>query len=553
MNVKHNHRRAEDKALTRRDLLRAGLRGTVGMAGAAMLIRHAVPWSGPTLAHAADQPRSGGTLTMWTQGDPPNFDLHQNSTFMVNWAMAPCYNQIVQFDPLDPSKIVPDLAERWEMAPDGKSYTFFLHKGVKFHDGKLLTSADVKVSLDRIREPPSGVVSPRAGAFAAVEDIQTPDEFTVVIRLSRPNPSLLDNLAQGWMAIYPKHVLEKEGDMKKAVVGTGPFKLKRYTRGVSIELEKNPDYFVKGRPYLDGITLYIIPDFGTAYAAFRTKRLLYMSFQQESTAHQAQAELAQRIVIQKVPALSMRPVLNFNTKRKPWDDIRVREAVSLALDRQAAIKVITDGEGTIGGFMPPGGKWALPPEELQKIPGYGPNKEADLQRAKQLLAEAGLPDGFKTTLLTRMGSQFERVSVFLKNELAKIGIDGVLDVKETAAAYDILNNRSFDLAPWTTGTSLDDPDSIFGEHYICEAVRNYAQLCLPEVDALYDKQSQALDPAERLRLVHEMERKALLGFGRLISHWRMNMLGHWPEVRNYKIHSSIYNNQRFQDVWIAKA
>src|SRR5690606_514151 len=99
------------------------------------------------------------------------------------------------------------------------------------------------------------------------------------------------------------------------------------------------------RPYLDGITLYIIPDFGTAYAAFRTKRLLYMSFQQESTAHQAQAELAKRIVIQKVPALSMRPVLNFNTTRKPWDDIRVREAVSLVLDRNAAIKVITDGEG----------------------------------------------------------------------------------------------------------------------------------------------------------------------------------------------------------------
>src|SRR5690606_17768993 len=143
------------------------------------------------------------------------------------------------------------------------------------------------------------IVSPRAEAFAAVEEIQTLDEFTVIMRLSRPNPSLLDNLAQGWMAIYPKHVLDKEGDMKKVVVGTGPFKLKRYTRGVSIELEKNPDYFVKDRPYLDGITLYIIPDFGTAYAAFRTKRLLYMSFQQESTAHQAQAELAKRIVIQK--------------------------------------------------------------------------------------------------------------------------------------------------------------------------------------------------------------------------------------------------------------
>jgi peptide/nickel transport system substrate-binding protein len=417
----------------------------------------------------------------------------------------------------------------------------------------VLTSADVKVSLDRVREPPQGIVSPRAEAFGAMEAIETPNEFTVTIRLSQPNPSLLDNLAQGWMAIYPKHVLDKEGDMKKVVVGTGPFKLKKYTRGVSIELEKNRDYFVKGRPYLDGITLFIVPDFGTAYAAFRTRRLLFMDFQQESTGHQAEAELAKQVVINKVPQLAMRPVLNLNTKRKPWDDIRIREALSLAIDRQAAIRVITDNEGTIGGFMPPGGKWALPPEELQKIPGYGPNKQADLDRARKLLAEAGYGEGLKTTLLTRMGSQYERISVFLKGEMAKIGIDATLDVKESAAAYDVLNSRSFDVAPWATGASLDDPDAIFGEHYICEGVRNYAQLCLPEVDALFTQQSQTLDPEQRRVLVHEMERKAMLGFGRIISHWRARIVGYWPEVKNYRVHSSIYNNQRFQDVWLAKS
>jgi len=508
---------------------------------------------GPLPAYAAEQPKPAGTLTLWTQGDPPNFDLHQTSTFMTNWAMAPCYNQLIQFDPQDPNAIVPDLAERWEMAPDGRSYAFWLHKGVKFHDGTPCTSADVKASLDRVREAPRGMVSPRAGAFAAVESIETPDEVTVTFRLSRPNPSLLPNLAQGWMAIYPKHVLEKEGDMKKVVVGTGPFKLKKYTRGVSIELEKHPDYFVKGRPYLDGLTLYIIPDFGTAYAAFRTRRLLMMSFAQESTAHQAEAELGTQVVIQKVPGTSMRPVFNMNTSRKPWDNVRVREAVSLTIDREAAIKVITDGEGTIGGFMPPGGAWALPIEELRKLPGYGTNKNADRARARQLLAEAGYPNGFKTTMLTRMGSQFERISVFLKGELAKIGIDATLDVKETAAAYDVLNTRAFDSAPWGTATALDDPDSVFGEHYTCDAVRNYAQLCLPEVDALFAKQTQTLDPVARKHLVQEMERKALLGFGRILTHWRTNMLGHWPEVRNYRLHNSIYNNQRFQDVWLARS
>lgn len=553
MNHKNKQGSVIRQAMTRRDLLRSGLWGTVGLAGAAILTRHSVSPFASAPAYAAEQPRRGGMLAMWMQADPPNFDLHQNSTFLVNWPMTPCYNQLVQFDPMDPSQVIPDLAERWEMAPDGKSYTFFLHKGVKFHDGMPLTSADVKATLDWAREPPQGVVSPRAGAFAAVEEIQTPDEFTVVFRLSRPNPSLLDNLAQGWMAIYPKHVLEKEGDMKRTVVGTGPFKLKRYTRGVSIELEKNPDYFVKGRPYLDGITLYIIPDFGSAYAAFRTRRLLLMGFSQESTAHQAEAELSNRVVIQRVPGFSMRPVFNMDTTRAPWNDVRVREAVSLAIDRQAAIKMITDGEGRVGGFMPPGGQWALSIEELQKIPGYGPDKEADRERAKQLLAEAGHPNGFQTTLLTRMGTQFERISVFLRGELAKIGIEARLDVKETAAAYEVLNTRTFEAAPWGTAVALDDPDAVFGEHYTCDAVRNYSQLCMPEIDELFNKQSQTLDVEERKQLVQEMERKALMGFGRLVSHWRMTMLGHWPEVRDYKIHSSLYNNQRFQDVWLAKA
>jgi peptide/nickel transport system substrate-binding protein len=318
-------------------------------------------------------------------------------------------------------------------------------------------------------------------------------------------------------------------------------------------LEKNPEYFVKGRPYLDGITLYIIPDFGSAYAAFRTRRLLMMGFNQESTAHQAEAELSKRVVIQKVPGFSMRPVFNMDTTREPWNDIRVREAVSLAIDRQAAIKMITDGEGQVGGFMPPGGKWALPIEELQKIPGYGSNKEADRERAKKLLAEAGHPNGFKTTMLTRMGTQYERISVFLKDELSKIGIEASLDVKETAAAYEVLNTRTFDTAPWGTAVALDDPDAVFGEHYTCDAVRNYSQLCLPEIDELFTKQSQTLDVEERKRLVQEMERKALTAFGRLVSHWRMTMLGHWPEVRDYRIHSSLYNNQRFQDVWLARA
>ncbi|HEX2276245.1 MAG TPA: ABC transporter substrate-binding protein, partial [Candidatus Tectomicrobia bacterium] len=151
MTVENHQHRKTSTGMSRRDLLRAGFWGTVGWAGWSVGTGSHTLSISPAPAHAGEQPRAGGTLAMWTQGDPPNFDLHQNSAFVVNWPMAPCYNQLVQFDPLDQAKIIPDLAERWEMAPDGKTYTFTLHQGVKFHDGKVLTSADVKTSLDRVR------------------------------------------------------------------------------------------------------------------------------------------------------------------------------------------------------------------------------------------------------------------------------------------------------------------------------------------------------------------------------------------------------------------
>lgn len=501
------------------------------------------PW-----AAWGEEPRRGGILTLHIPGDPPNFDLHQNTTFMVNHVVTPCYNQLVQYDPLDPDAIIPDLAERWEVGPDGKSYTFFLRKGVKFHDGSLLTSTDVQYSLDLIRQPPAGVVSPRAGTLSAIDGIETPDAHTVRILLKRPNPSLLAALAIGFTAIYPKHVVEREGDMKRTVVGTGPFKLKQYTRGVSIELERNPDYFLPGRPYLDGITIFIMPDNNTAYAAFRTGRL-HMFRTTANLAQRAQGELGDKIVIQKVPAISFDTFV-MNARQKPWDDIRVREAASLAIDREAAIKVIGDGEGLVGGYMPPTGPWALPREELLQIPGYGPNKEADRERAKQLLAEAGYPQGFKTTLLTRKA--FERLGVFVKDQLARIGIEGTVDVKETAAAFDLVNKRTFDSSPWPFGTAIDDPDSIFGEFYTCQSVRNYSGVCVPEVDALFTQQSQTLDIAERKKLVQEMQRKALPHFGKVILLWHYDFLALWPSVRNYRKHPSLYNNNRMQDVWLAQ-
>lgn len=537
--------------LSRRNVLQMGAFAGLCLAAGGPIFAFSKESKAQTKVLQIDKPQYGGILNVRLAGDPPNFDLVSNSTYMMQHTMMPVYNNLVIYDPMEPDSIIGDLAHKWEVSPDGKIYTFYLIKGVKFHDGKPCTSADVKFTFDHVRNPPQGVISLRKGTLSAVDGIETPDDYTVRFVLKQPSPSFLSVLASGWMAVLPKHVIEEKGDMKKVAIGTGPYKFKNYTRGVSLELVRNPEYHVKGRPYLDGITFFIIPDPGTAFANLRTGQL-HMYFMTFDEVHTAQKEFPDKVVIQKGPYYVW-STLNFNSKRKPWDDVRVRQAVSLAIDRAESIKVLGFGAGDIGGIMHPKGPWALPTEELEKIPGYGKDTAANVANAKKLLAEAGYPNGFSTTMLTRKGTDFEPFSIFLKDQLAKIGVEAKLDVQESAVMMDYLNKRNFDMAPWVHGNAVDDPDAVFGEFYNCDAVRNYTQACSKEADEIFIKQSQTLDLKERKRLVNEMEKLNLLTFSKVVVYYWHRFVGFSPRVRNYKIHPSLYNNQRFQDAWMAKS
>ncbi|MER3448918.1 MAG: hypothetical protein C4315_03790 [Chloroflexota bacterium] len=535
--------------LTRRQFLAAG----VGLTGAAVFGCAPQPAAPTQPAPAEEKPRYGGVLTGHLEGDPPSFDLHQESSYAVLHPLAPCYNQLVQFDPYDHTKIIPDLAERWEVSPDGKVYTFYLRRGVKFHHGKAFKAEDVKASFERIIWPPQGVISLRRDVFSAVDGIETPDDYTVKFILKRPSPSLLANIAQGWNVIFPKDILDAKGNMRRDVVGTGPFKFKEYIRGVSIELVKNPEYHVPGRPYLDGIKFYIIPDENTAISAFITGQVLLFRPFYNPPVDDIKRQLGDKAVIQHVIG-TLTQTVDVNARRKPWDDPRVRLAAFMAIDRDEAVKVITQGYSKVGGIMHPDGPWALPEAELRKIPGFGRNKEQERAEARRLLAEAGYPNGFETRITGRKGAGWEPIVVFVKDQWEKIGIRATLDIQELGVMYDRLNRRDFEVALGSYGVSLDDPDAVFGQSYLCNSPRNYSGVCDPEIDALFERQSQTTDPTERKRLVWELEKRVLTaGVKMIVARHPVEWALYWRTVRNFKLQSNRYLTEKHEETWLAEA
>jgi len=505
---------------------------------------------------AAETPRRGGVLLAVIGADPPSLDPHQESTFANIELVAPLYSTLLQLDPYHYPKIIGDAAAEWKVAPDGLTYTFKIHQGIRFHDGSPLTSADVKATYDKIAFPPAGVRSVRKNAYTAVERVEAPDPATVVFKLKFPSASLLSNLASPWNVIFPKKYLDKDPNyFKTNVLGSGPFKFKNYTRGATFEGERNPDYFVKDRPYLDGYKFFISPETSVRAAAIRSGRA-YIEFRHLPSAEveAIKKQLGDKVVVQETPMTGQWGV-GINTTVKPFTDVRVRKALTLGMDRYTMGKVLypLTGLKNVGALIRPDSEWGMPQADLQKLPGFGRDMEKNRADAKRLLAEAGYPNGLKVVLKNRnVKLPYQDFAVFLIQEWRKIGVEAENRPLETAAWFnDGQNTGNFELIVEPTVEFMDDPDQFLGR-YATGSTQNWGRFSDPRIDDLFSRQARELDPQERKKRINEIEKIVLENAYFMPGLWWTRNLVHWAKVKNYVAPPNHYTNQKLQDVWLSE-
>jgi peptide/nickel transport system substrate-binding protein len=507
----------------------------------------------------AGKPKRGGILNSVLTEDPPGLLVHESATISNVWPMSPCYSNLVIFDPLKPldsaETVIPELAEKWSWQDNYRNLVFFLRRNVKWHDGRPFTSADVKYTFDAVREAPDSVgklrTSPRKDWYANVEAIEAPEPHTVVFRLKRPQPSLLLMFASGYSPVFPAHVPVAE--LRQRCVGTGPFRQKEYLRGQLIELERNPSYFVPDRPYLDGIRYTIIRERGTRLAALQAGRIdAFLPLEMTKAMADAARAQAPSLVITEVGQNGSDNVI-LNHKRAPFDNPAVRQAVNLALDRNAYVRSVRqNGAVTGAALMPkPLGFWGLPDPELRALAGYR-DPAKDKAEAKRLLAGAGHgPDKpLRVDLVTRTLPIYLDLASFVVDQLRLIGIEATLKQLDTAAWFPALSRRDFQIGANLTAGGFDDPDAYLFENYKCGSPRNYTDYCSEEMDRLIDQQSQELDRAKRLKLVADIQRKLEADVARPMLGWRKEYFARWPYVKNLVPHNALYNYGRMQEVWL---
>ena len=509
-------------------------------------------------ASPARAQKYGGTLRIEHMDTPPSASIHEEATVSAVVPFMALFNNLVIFDQHvarnSLQSVVPDLATGWSWKNDGTALSFKLREGVHGHDGQPFTAKDVACTFDLLLGKDQLRRNPRAAWYDNVDKVTADGDFDVTFHLRQRQPALLAILASGYSPIYPCHV--SIADMRRKPVGTGPFKFAEFKMNEGIKLVKNTGYWKAGRPYLDGIDYTIIADRSTRMLAFASGKF-DMTFPTDVTVpllKNIRRDAPQAKCTMRGTGVSTNLIVNREVP--PFDSPEIRRAMALALDRQAFIDILQEGEGKMGGAMMPSpdGVWGLPPEILKTVIGYG-DVVASRAEARTLMQQAGYgPDKrLKVKVSTRNIATFRDPAVILIDQLKQIYIDGELEVIDTSVYYNRVFKKDYTVALNLTGSAVDDPDVTFFEGYACGSLRNYNGYCNPKMTELFGAQSRELDQERRLKMVWDIDRRLQEDVARpMIAHGMA--AGCWqPHVKNLTIQTnSIYNGWRFEDIWLER-
>lgn len=518
-----------------------------------MPVAAAVFFGAQGLAYA--EPQHGGNLVFSvSMGEPATLDCHAAGSLNVMYRVAPHYSTLLQIDAASYPNVVGDVAESWKISDDGLVYEFKLRPDIKFHDGSALTSADVRASFERMRNPPPGVVSVRKELYSDVASIEAPDPQTVVFRLSKPNVSMLAMLAQPYGCIYSESLLRSDPAYPaKKVMGSGPFKFVSYTPGAEWVGERFPHYFRQGLPYLDGFKALTLTTPAMVNALAAGQVMVDFRGVSPPEAERIVASRGKEVqIFEANPAISTLFMASVNTQKPALADVRVRRALALALDHWEGAKVMERSStlSVVGGLARPGSEFARSDAELERLPGFSRDMDAARAEARRLLAEAGHSD-LKLTFLNR--KPWPYMGTYLIDQFRQIGVTLVQEQVEDSKFFSRRRAGDFDLVLEYLPDYLDDPTAKWSGFISFEKnPANISRFSDQKIDALMDAQSRTADPAKRSATIRDLEEYILDQASALPLFWGRRTTVVDSRLQGYVSAPTNYVGQDLSHFWLKR-
>lgn len=502
----------------------------------------------------AQTPKRGGDFVFAISAETPHYDPHGSDTYATLHFAAPFYSTLLRFNLSKFPQVEGDLAKSWTVAPDLMTYTFKLNEGVKFHNGEPFTSQDVKATYDRLRNPPEGVVSTRKATFGDIGSIETPDATTVVFKMKSVNAAMLEHFASPWNVIYSaKDITAEPASPRTKINGTGPFVFVEHVKGSHVSGKKNDNYFKKGLPYLNTWKGVFTLQAAAMLNALQGGQVL-AEFRGISPAERDRLvqAMGDKIRIEE-SSWTLNLLVVFNTEKKPFDDVRVRKALLMAIDRwggsQGLSRIST--LRAVGGVIRPGSPMATPEAELVKLPGFGKDIKKSREEAKKLLAEAGVPN-LKFTLWNRnLAMPYTPAGIFLVDQWRQIGVEVEHVQSDTGKYLATMNAGNHDVAIDFSNLFMDDSSLGLAKYLsVTRAPENRSRSKDAELDRLFDEHMRERDVEKRKALIRAFEKRLFeQAYQQPILWWHRIVPSH-KVVMGWKMSPSHNLGADLSEVWL---